>query len=1066
MKIIGHGGGGKGGGGGGSSATITPDSIRSEAFARVLDLVSEGEVEGLVNGAQSIYLDGTPLQNADGSYNFSGVTWTTRNGTQSQSYIPGFPSVESTSAIGVEVKNSASVTRTFTNPNLDMVRVTIGVPSLTRQDTSTGSIYGASAEIAIYVQTNGGGYVLQDLAGMGVINGKTSSRYQRSYNIPLAGTGPWDVRVVRITADSTSDSLQNRTWWDIATEIVDTKLRYPNSALVGLSVDASQFQNIPSRAYDMKLLRVRVPSNYNPTTRAYTGSWDGTFQVAWTDNPAWCFYDMLTTARYGLGGFINAAQVDKWALYAIGQYCDQLVPDGFGGTEPRFTCNMYLQTRQEAYKLLTDMASIFRGMTFWSSGAVTAVQDAPATAAYLYTAANVIDGLFTYTGSSAKARHTVALVTWNDMTDMGRQKVEYVEDVAGIARYGVITTEIAAVGCTSRGQANRVGRWLLYSERLETETVSFKTGIEGMICRPGQVIKVADPARSGIRYGGRIMATGTSMITLDAAVTLTAGQAYTLSTLKADGTVQDGTVQHGGGTLTALTVSPAYGEAPALGAVWILTSSVVNPQTFRVISVTESDRHDFEVVALANDPSKYAAIESGLALQPRSYSVISGIPDSPSNLMAADSLYTTPQGLKTRLLVSWSPVDRATSYSVTMRQANGNPQPEVIVGSPAVEISDVQDGAAYTVDVRAINVLGIRGPAASVAYTVQGKIKPPSDVLNFYVARNGDVLNFVWSHIADLDLDHYEIRLGALWSTATQIGVTAANSFAFTSQRGGAFLIKAIDTSGLESANAAEVIVGTTSGINVVLDYDDGAGGFTGAHVNTINIGGGVTLNDGTPWSAYAGTWDSYTSPWTFMGATTAGTYDTATIDIGMIATSVVSIDATVSALTRLNPPWSDFIDPWSSYAPPDWTWQGRVAPLSAGYEISTSTDGTTWGAWRPFVQGAYNFRYLKVRVDLATTDTDYLPFMSGLVVHVDVPDRVMHFKNVAVSAGGATISFSPAFVGVNTVQATLQSALSGDRYTVTGKSTTGVTVNIFDSAGSPKSGTVDVDVFGYGTQG
>lgn len=1065
-RIIGSGGGGKGGGGGGSTASIAADSLRSRAYARVLDLVSEGEVEGLVNGAQSIYLDGTQLQNADGSYNFNGVSWTTRSGTQSQSYIPGFPSVESTTAVGVEVKASASVTRTFTNSNLNAVRVTVGVPVLSTQDTATGSISGTSVEIAIYLQTAGGGFALQDIGGAGLISGKTGSRYQRSINIPLTGSGPWDIRVVRLTADSTVDNLQNKTWWDTATEVIDTKLRYPNSALVGLSVDASQFNSIPTRAYDMKLLRVRVPSNYNATTRAYTGSWDGTFQIAWTDNPAWCFYDMLTTERYGLGGFINASQVDKWALYAIGQYCDELVPDGFGDFEPRFTCNVYFQTRQEAYKLLSDMASVFRGMTFWSSGSITSVQDAPATPAQMFTAANVVDGLFTYSGSSAKARHTVALVTWNDMDDMGRQKVEYVEDLDGIARYGIITTEIAAIGCTSRGQANRAGRWLLFSERLETETVSFKTALEGMVSRPGQIIKVADPSRAGVRYGGRILVTGTASIGLDSPVTLTAGQAYTLATLKDDGTVQESTVVHTGGALTTLDLSPAYSEAPAAGTIWVLTSAAVEPQLFRVISAAENDLHEFEIVALAHNPDKFDAVENGLVLQPRSYSVISTTPGAPTNLQASDSIYASVQGVKTRLSVSWTAVDRAPNYAVAARPANGNALPEIIVNTPAVDIADVQDGVAYTVEVRAINVLGVRGPAASISYFVVGKTTPPADVLNFYVARNGDVLNFVWPHIADVDLSHYEIRLGSLWAAATQIGSTVANSFSFTSQRGGTFLIKAFDTSGNESAVAAEVIVPDNIGINVVFDHDDAAAGFAGDHVNTINIGGGVTLNDSAPWSAFAGTWDSYISPWAFMGATPAGTYDTVPIDIGFIATSVVSIEAAVSSLARTNPPWSEFTDPWSSYGPPDWTWTGRVAPLSAQYEISTSTDGTTWAAWQPFVQGAYRFRYLKIRVDLATSDLNYLPFLSGLLVHVDVPDRVEHFKNVAVSIAGATISFTPEFVGVNTVQATLQSALSGDRYTVTGKSTTGVTVNIYDSTGAAKAGTVDVDVFGYGTQG
>jgi predicted phage tail protein len=1063
-RIVGS-GGGKGGGGGGSTASIAPDSIRSQAFARVLDLVSEGEIEGLVDGAKSIYLDGTPLQNADGSYNFNNVTWSSRNGTQSQGYIPGFPSIESSSNVGVEVKYAAPATRTFTNPNLNFVRVTIGVPSLTSQDLSTGSVSGTSVDIQIFLQTNGGGYVMQDLGGAGTISGKTSSRYQRSYLIPVSGTGPWDIRVVRATPDSTSDALQNKTWWDTSTEIIDSKLRYPNSAIVGLSVDASQFSSIPSRAYDMKLLRIRVPSNYNPTTRAYTGSWDGTFQIAWSDNPAWCFYDMLTADRYGLGSLIDTTQVDKWALYSIGKYCDQMVNDGFGGLEPRFTCNLYLQTRADAYKVVCDMASIFRGMAFWSSGAVTAIQDAPGTASCLFTNANVIDGLFTYSGSSAKSRHTVALVTWNDPADNYTQKVEYVEDTAGIARYGIVTTEIAAIGCTSRGQANRVGRWLLYSERLETETVAFKTGLEGLICRPGQVIKVADPARAGVRYGGRLLVTGVSSIGLDAPVTLTAGIAYTLATLKADGTVQESAVVHSGGTLTTLNLATPYSEAPQLGSIWVLSGDV-QPQLFRVVSVVENDGAEFEVVALAHNESKYDAVENGLILEPRNISNVSAAPAAPTNLAATDSLYVSAQGASTRLQVTWAPVDFAVSYAVTYRQENGNPQPEIIVSSPSVEISNVQDNAAYTVSVRAINALGIRGPSASVSYTVLGKTVPPANVTNFYVARNGDILNFVWTHVPDLDLAYYEIRNGSLWNGAIQIGATAANSFSFTSQRGGTFLIKAVDTSGNESAAAAEVIVPDVDTINVVVDVDDGAAGFPGVYDGTVKLSGGVTLYDNTTtWSDLTQPWVTYTTSWAAINAGVAGTYDSEIIDIGFVATSVVSIESEVELLASRSP-WSDYNETWSYYGPPSWTWQGNVGPISVAYQIATSNDNIALSAWQPFVTGAYNFRYLKLRCVLTTTDTNYLPYLTGLVIHVDVPDRAIHLKNVAVGTGGVTLSFVPAFVGIQTVQATLQSALSGDRYTVSSKSVNGVTINIYDSSGAAKAGTIDVDAFGYGTRG
>jgi len=607
--IIGAGGGGKGGGASARVAQEAPDSLRSKAYARVVDLVCEGEIEGLAAGLQSVYLDDTPIQNPDGSYNFTGVTLETRPGTQQQSYIPGFSSVENEVAVGVECKANQPVVRTINDPDVDAVRIKVSIPTLTLQDTTNGDLNGTSVSYAIDLQARGAGYV-QILAD--TVSGKTTSRYQRSYYIPLTGTGPWDVRLRRITADSTQTSLQNKTFLESYTEVIESKLRYPNSALMALRVDASQFTSIPRRSYDLKLLRARIPSNYFPETRSYAGVWDGTFKVAWTDNPAWCFYDLVTSTRYGLGSFIPESQVDKWALYRVARYCDELVPNGLGGYEPRFTCNLYLQSREQAYKVVQDMASIFRGMAYWSGGAITVTQDAPQDPVYQFTAANVIDGEFAYQGSSAKARHTVALVSWTDPDDFYRQKVEYVEDMAGIARYGVVQADVVAMGCTSRGQANRVGKWLLYSEQSESEIITFRTGLEGAVVRPGDVIKVADSSRGGLRLGGRIAAATTVSVTLDQ--DLPAGS-WRISVLLPTGAVEERQV----GSLSGRTVgvTSAFSTAPQVGAIWVLASTQVEIQLFRVVQVAESEPGIHEVTALAHNPSKYDAIERGLALQPR-----------------------------------------------------------------------------------------------------------------------------------------------------------------------------------------------------------------------------------------------------------------------------------------------------------------------------------------------------------------------------------------------------------------------------------------------------------------
>jgi len=450
-------------------------TLRSKAFARILDLICEGEIEGLVDGKKSIYLDGTPVQSADGTTNFQDVEYVTRNGTNAQTYIPGIPAAENEVTVSAEVTNALSLVRTITNSEVNAFRIRVATPALFRQKDD-GSLADEQIDFRVEVQPSGGSY---STVKNFTFNGKTTQEYERSYELQLTGDAPWNIRLTRLTSDNTDNPrIQNRSYWQSYTEIINQKLRYPNSALASLKFNSEYFDSIPSRAYDVKLLKVKVPSNYNPVTRAYTGIWDGTFKTekAWTDNPAWCFYDLLTNTRYGLGNYLSEAQVDKWGLYSIARYCDELVGNGEGGTEPRFTCNIYIQSRKEAFNVIQDFASIFRGMVYWSAGQLTATQDSPADPVALFTPANIEDGSFNYSGSAAKARHTVALVTWNDPEDQYKQKVEYVEDAVGIARYGVSETEITAIGCTSRGQANRVGRWLLFSEQYETETVSFTTG--------------------------------------------------------------------------------------------------------------------------------------------------------------------------------------------------------------------------------------------------------------------------------------------------------------------------------------------------------------------------------------------------------------------------------------------------------------------------------------------------------------------------------------------------------------------------------------------------------------
>ena len=800
--IIGAGGGGKGGGG--ASARVAqeaPDSLRSKAYARVVDLISEGEIEGLVDGLQSVYLDDTPIQNADGTTNFSGVTLETRDGTQQQSYVPGFSSVENEVPVGVEIKASQPVVRSITDPDVDAVRIKVSVGQLTNQDTTNGDLNGSAVSFSIDRQVSGGGFVevIND-----TISGKTTTKYQRSYYVPLTGNGPWEIRVRRITADSTSSAIQNKTYLDSYTEVVESKLRYPNSALVALRVDASQFSAIPRRSYDMKLLRVRVPVNYDPGTRTYSGVWNGNFKIAWTDNPAWCFYDLVTSTRYGLGGYIPESQVDKWALYRVAQYCDQLVPNGLGGFEPRFTCNLYLQTREQAYKVVQDMASIFRGMVYWSGGAITVTQDAPSDAVYQFAPGNVVDGEFAYQGSSAKARHTVALVTWNDPDDFYRQKVEYVEDAAGIARYGIVQSDVVALGCTARGQAHRVGKWLLFSEQSESEIVTFRTGLEGAVVRPGDVIKVADPVRGGMRLGGRIAAATASTVTLDQE--LPADLPWRLAVVLPNGTVEERLVGPVSGR--TLTVTIPFSSVPQVDAIWMLASSIIEPQLFRVVSVAERDPGVHEVTALAHNPSKYAAIEEGLALQPRSITVLSDIPPPPTGLAMQESLYRVKDQAQVLVQVSWTEVQTAIAYRLSYRVAGGNFVSLPLTSANYAEIRDAQEGQ-YEFSLRAIGITRKESIPATLSGVVLGKTLPPSDVTGFTVQRRVSDLMIAWDELQDADLSGYEVRVGTGWDDAQLVAKTSGTQMLHDQSAAGQYPyhIRAIDTSGNYSAHVTTFVL-------------------------------------------------------------------------------------------------------------------------------------------------------------------------------------------------------------------------------------------------------------------
>lgn len=758
--ILGY-GGGKGGGGGGRSPSETPDSLHSIAYARVIDLLSEGEIYGPVHGLggalRDVYLNGTPVANSDGSLNFSNVSIDFRTGTQWQDPLPGFPASENTIGVNTELKATQPWVRLFTNRQLSAVRVTLAVEGLSRADTSNGDINGYRVEYAIDVSRDGAAYQ-QVLAS--AFDGKTTQRYARSHRIdlPAGAQQGWSVRVRRLTANANSNTIADRTFVDAVTEVIDAKLRYPMSAVVGIKVDASQFQSVPTRAYDMKGRIIRVPSNYDPETRAYIGTWDGTFKTAWTDNPAWVFFDLVGNERYGLGERVPAGWLDKWSLYQIGRYCDELVDDGFGGKEPRFTCNVYLQTTADAYRVVQDLASVFRGMAYWANSSVIAVADMPGDPVYTYSSANVIDGRFSYTGSALNTRYTVALVSWCDLTDMGRQKVEYVENREGIARYGIKQLEVTAFGCTSRGQANRVGKWLLLTSNLETRGVTFSVGLEQCQIRPGSIIRVADQHLAGRRIGGRIREATASRIVVDAelgirpgdrlTVNLPSGKSETRVVSSAMGeplTLDSGVYSYDStaltwdliglpGTAMHIDVSTPFSEVPEPECVWTLESEALSAQTFRVLSIKRKDGVVADVSAIQHEPGKFNNVDFGTRLDRPPISVVPPGVQSPPTEPKISAYYIVSQGIANHTAVfEWKAADSAVAYEVQWRRDNSDWINLPRTGYTRVEVPNIYAGG-YTFRVRALNSLGVASIWTTSTLTQLDGIVGPPPVVTSLVA--------------------------------------------------------------------------------------------------------------------------------------------------------------------------------------------------------------------------------------------------------------------------------------------------------------------------------------------
>jgi hypothetical protein len=674
---------GRSGGDEGHTPVEDKDNLISMAVARVIDVLGEGEIEGLVDGLKSIFLDDTALVAKNGKYNFKGVTVHIRNGTANQTPIPGFPAIETEQMISAEIVRNTPVIRVIDEPDIDDLRVKVMIPSLYLVNKKNGDMHGSSVVLRIEIRQVEGAWqnpFNRDLT----IKGKCSSSYERAYiirDVQQYGPGPWELRVTRITEDSTTQRLQNKTYLTSYTGIINETFYWPHVASIGLEINAKQFgSHVPTRSFEvLGRNTLKIPTNYDPDTREYTGVWDGTFKNGWTNNPAWIFHDLISDKRYGLGA--PYAYIDKWTLYDIGKYCDGLVKTGYKNAqgnpiwEPRYTCNVVFQTQEEANNLLNALASSFLAMPFWASGMVTMAQDSPKAATHMANQANVEEGEFNYSGTGLDARHSVALVTWNDPLDACRPAVEAYYDQELVQKLGWNPTDVIAVGCTSRSQALRVGRWIIDSEKHQPETVTFVGGWDFADAVPGSIIKVADPSYAGVRFGGRLK-DGCSRedIQLDSEVTLAAGQTYTLTCVMADKSIQERAVLDGPGTYDVLHTT-MFTDQPEANSVWVLSGSNLIPRQFRVITNKETEPHKYEIFALFHDPDKFARVERDIYHDPPPDTLLPTGPLEPPGEFNV-STFTNENGNNYRLgvLCSWEALQdpRVLWYEVDFQLEDEN----------------------------------------------------------------------------------------------------------------------------------------------------------------------------------------------------------------------------------------------------------------------------------------------------------------------------------------------------------------------------------------------------------
>ena len=1113
--------------------TRAPDTLHSRQFATFLDLISEGEIEGFASASKEgrtqgtvaynnaalkdVFLNDTPVlkSTADSTnpaitdFNFQDVTFNPRFGTSGQTKVEGIESSSSVTAVGITVTQSSPVTRQITNSNVDAVNVTITFPQL-QKATDQGDLLGSSVQLKIAVQYNSGGFtdVIDD-----TITGRTADAYQRDYRVNLTGAFPVDIRVTRVTADSSDSSLIDAFTWTSLGEIIDDSNTYANSAYASLRLDSMQFQSIPTRKYRIRGIKVRIPGagasgSGTPTVDANTGRiiyptgyiFNGVMGAAqWCSCPAMVLLDLLLDTRYGFGNHITESSLDLFSFVTASKFANTLVSDGFGGQEARFSCNVNIQSSSEAFDLINELAGVMRCMPIWSAGSIQLAQDSPKDASYLFNLANVTEEGFSYSGSGLKTRNTVISVSYFNM-DSREIDYEVYEDTASIAKLGVIIKQVKGFACTSRGQARRLAKAILFAEQNESEIVAFATSIDsGVVVRPGAVIDIADPVRSGVRRGGRVTAATTTQITVDdtASTDLPTSNNPTLSVVLPNGTVETKTVQSISGAV--ITVASAYSDTPNVNTVWLLQNDTVLAQKFRVITVEESDGINYAITALSYVNAKYAFIEDGASLPARTVSILNLPKDPPAALQAEEKIVVINNQAVSKLIVSWQPIVGVTQYQVNYRFNNGN-FVSTTVSSPDFEIFN-SDVGTYEFQVFSYNAaLQTSATSADLTFIAQGKTALPGNVIGLSAEPISEKLvRLRWNLSTDVDVTHGG-RVYVRHSTKTDGSGTFSNSVdliealagntttAEVPYLEGEYILKFRDDGNRFSPGETSVIIDLPDnqaplitqtrredldspkfqGTKTSIDFDSATG--------TINLAGSGLFDTITDFDL-VGSLDD------FGGIASSGTYDfggaagSTTLDLG----GVFSLDLKRHFLTEGFYP-SDLFD--SRGLIDDITdFDGATATdVNAEMLVRVTQDNPgsgspTYSDFQTFANGTYKGRGFQFRAKLTSEDTAQDIRVSQLGYTASLQRRTEQGNVTASGAGAKAITFThPFFTGTSALLGTnsnfpsiginAQNMASGDYFEVSSISGTGFTVHFKNSSNASIDRNFTYQAVGFGKGG